>query len=257
MNFALPCGARWLLVSAAAMLVCGGCVSTRTISVSPASPVRPMFEKGIPALGSQKTNFVCVWLLSSEFTKDTGGLPAFQIGVVNGGDATFDFSTANVTAMSGSTPVPVLTYEQIAKRIKKDANRLAMATAMAGASQSIAASAPQTTYSSGTYGTRGAYGKPATYGTYSGVSTTYNPAATAAAQAQINANTSSQMSAITANRDALLSGMGDILRLNTVRPGASAGGIIKLDASRIEPGPLKLIATVNGEVHEFIFEVGK
>jgi hypothetical protein len=43
----------------------------------------------------------------------------------------------------------------------------------------------------------------------------------------------------------------------TVAPGTMAGGIIKLDPAKISHGqPLKLVVTVGGEAHEFVFEVG-
>jgi hypothetical protein len=42
-----------------------------------------------------------------------------------------------------------------------------------------------------------------------------------------------------------------------VAPGSTAGGIVKLDPAPIRRGqPLKLVVTVGGEAHAFVFEVG-
>ncbi len=47
------------------------------------------------------------------------------------------------------------------------------------------------------------------------------------------------------------------LRTQTIRPGAVGGGDIVLDASQVQPGfPLKLVVTVAGEKHTFLFDVG-
>ena len=43
----------------------------------------------------------------------------------------------------------------------------------------------------------------------------------------------------------------------TVVPGATAGGIVKLDPAPISRGrPLKLVVTAGGETHEFVFRAG-
>jgi hypothetical protein len=238
------------------VLAFSGCATTRTLSVSKVNTSPAKFEQGVAVLASQKKHGVVVRLLTPEFSRETNSLPAFYVAFLNGGETPIDFSTANVIAESGSAPVKVFTYEQLAKRVKSEANRMAIAMAMSSASQSMAAAAPQTAYSSGTVQT---YGRGApSYGNYSGTTTTYNPAATAAAQAQINANSMAAMSAITASRDAQLAGMGDVLRRNTVAPGEIVGGIVKLDAVDIKPKSLlALVVKVSDEEHVFAFDVDR
>jgi hypothetical protein len=47
-----------------------------------------------------------------------------------------------------------------------------------------------------------------------------------------------------------------MLQRSTVPPRGTAGGAVKLHAEDIRSGqPLKLVVTVGGEAHEFVFEV--
>lgn len=239
-----------LLLASSALI--SGCVSQRSLSVSDDS--RAAYEQGVAVLRSSKTNLVVVRLLSSEFSNETNAMPAFFVAVANGTDNAIDFSTANVTATSGGERVKVYSFEDVQKRIKREAALMAFAVAMNAAGQSMQASMPQTSYSSGSvnaYGT-GGYARA----NYSGYATTYNPAATAAAQAQINANSQNQMAMIAAARNAQLNDTGALLRRNTVAPGNVAGGVVKLHAQDIRSGhPLVLTVTVGPEVHEFKFNV--
>lgn len=237
-------------------LLLSGCVSTKSITVSDASPVRATYEQGTAVLKSQKTNGVVLRVLTAEFTKETNALPSFYVAISNGGDKEIDFSTTNLAAFSGKERVRVYTFEELQKKINREAAMMAFALAMNSASQSIAASMPQTTYSSGSAYASGTGGYARA--TYSGTTTTYNPAAAAAAQAQINAQTMNQMSMVASARDIQLNNTGSILKRNTVPPDAFAGGVIKLHAEDIRDGqPLKLIVSLGDETHEFVFDIGK
>jgi hypothetical protein len=205
---------------------------------------------------SEKKNTVIVRLLTSEFSNDTRGFPAFYVAALNGTDQPFDFSPANVKAFSGEATVFVFSYEEMQKRIKHEAAMQALAVALNGASQSMAASMPQQTYTSGNaygYG-NGGYA----HANYSGVTTSYNPGATAAANAQINASTQAQMSMVASARNARLGEMEDMLRRNTLVPGAVSGGVVRLKAPNIKDGkPLRLVVTLGDERHEFVFQAGR
>jgi hypothetical protein len=233
-----------------------GCQSTRTLSVAEKNTVQAVYEGGVPILKSVKRDTVIVRLLTPEFSKDVNALPAFFVAVANGGTGAFDFSTSNITATCGSAPVRVYTAADVQKRIEHEAAMLAFATALNGASQSMQASMPQQTYTSGyasAYGS-GGYANANYYGT----STTYNPAATAAAQAQINANTSQQMATIAGLRNAQLNGLGSMLKRETIAPGAFAGGVVKLHAEDIRNGQIVTLHVQTGsEVHDFLFAVGR
>jgi len=103
----------------------------------------------VPVLKSVQHNTVIVRLLTPEFSKETNSLPTFYVAVANGGEAPLDLSTANIVATSGSAAVQVYTFEDLQKRIRHDAALMAFALAMNGASQSMAAAAPQQSYTSG------------------------------------------------------------------------------------------------------------
>jgi hypothetical protein len=66
-----------------------------------------------------------------------------------------------------------------------------------------------------------------------------------------------RQAAVNRRRNELLDATQPMLGKMTVAPGTMAGGIIKLDPAQISQGQLlKLVVTVGGEPHEFIFEVG-
>lgn len=232
------------------------CNCTTSLSVSANNPMTPVYKNGQPILVSRKNNDVLVKLVTYEFANSTHLLPGFLVVLNNRSKQDIDFSTDNVTATTGSKEVRVYSYEKLRKRIQTEATMAAIAVAMNGASASMAASMPQTTYHSGTvsaYG-NGGYAR----GSYTGTTTTYNSAAAAVARSNIQANTHGQMDSIASNRDAALGDTESMLRRNTVTPGHFAGGIVRLYAQDLQrKKPLCLKVTVQGETHEFFFDVGK
>jgi hypothetical protein len=87
------------------------------------------------------------------------------------------------------------------------------------------------------------------FGSYSATSTTYNPAATASAQAAVNANSLQQMNMITANRNASLADLESMLRTTTIPSGSAYGGniVFKLPPT---PGksPKEILITIQTPV---------
>jgi hypothetical protein len=236
-------------------ILLGGCTHTLLISVAPNNPIKPIYEQGAAVLRSQKKHAVVLRLLTPEFrTRGFDGLPTFYVAIANLGDHELDISTANITATAAEKPVHVYTFEELKREIKHEADEQRTALAMAAAAQSIAASVPQQTYSSGT---ATAYGKSGTTSVnYNQVATTYNPAATAAAQAQINASMVNQMAAAAASQAVNMDSLGGMLRRNTVLPGQVAAGVVKLDPDELSSSrPLVVLVTVDGETHEFVFKV--
>lgn len=250
--------ARPYLLGSIAVLACflSGCVNSRTLAFAAGNSVAPIYEQGVPLVKSQKTNGVVVRILTSEFNNETNGLPSLFVAAYNGSTSDLDFSTENIRAESGGKPVKVYSFEQMQKRIRNEAALMAFAVAMSAAGASVQASLPQTSYTSGTinaYGT-GGYARA----NYGAITTTYNPTAVAAAQAQINSNMMSQMSMVASSRNLQLSGTAALLRRNTIAPGAAAGGVVKLHGPDIEAGkPLRITVNLQGEIHEFLFEVGR
>lgn len=233
-----------------------GCTSPRTISVSNLNKADATYEQGIAVLRSVKTHGVVIRLLSTGFSNETHNLPALFVGFANGSEHSIDFSTKNISCKSGSQTVKIYTFEELEKKIKHEAAMMALALALNSASQSMAASMPQHTYSSGTVSAYGSGGYAQGY--YSGFSTTYNPAANAAAQAQINANTMNMMASVASSRDIQLNNLSSMLRRNTVNPGSFVSGIVKLHSEDITARqPLRLVVNVDAEEHEFIFDISK
>jgi len=238
-----------------ALVLLGSCSSS--LSVSPNNPVPPIYEQGDPVLVSRKKHDVMVRLISHAFSSSIHDLPSFLVVLKNRGNSTLEISEANVTGLSGSKPVRVYNPEKLRKKIQTEAAILAMSAALSGASQSIAASMPQQTYTSGSayaYGSGGSYARA----NYSGVASTYNPAATNLAISQINANTANEVDAIASNRNSALADTSTMLQRNTLFPGQTAGGVVKLYGQDMSRGkPLKLVVTIDGELHEFLFDIGK
>ena len=243
-----------VILSAFALALLSSC--STSMQVSSLNTVTPFYVQGNPVLVSKKKNEVSVRLLSERIANDPAMLPEVLVVFVNSSGAVIDFSTENITAKTGGKAVRVYTYETLRKHIETRAAMLALAGALNGASQSIAASVPQTSYSTGTVSAYGSGGYAS--GTYTARTTTYNPAATAAAISTINANTSNNIRNIAASRDAALSDTSSMLRRNTVMPGNAAGGVVKLYAQDLRPGKtLILTITVSGESHDFYFDIGK
>lgn len=241
------------VVVLAAIALCG-CESTRSLEVAGDSSSQAIYENGVAILHSAKKYDVSVRVLTPSFGKQTAEYPALYVSVGNPTNATIDFSDSNISVHSGKSSVLVYSAEKYQKQIKKDAAIMAFALALNGASQAMAASAPTYSTTSGTVNTYGSRG----YGTanYFGTTTTYNPAAAAAAQAQINANTAAGMASVAAARNAQLSGTAGMLSRNTVGAGGFAGGVVRLDASSISKGqPLEVTIFLPGESHSFRFDV--
>lgn len=246
--------------AAAAILLMGwalaACTTTRTLAVAPGNARAPIYNSGVPTLIEVKRNVVIVQPLTPEFSKDTAALPTFFVLVGNRTNAPLDFSAANISATSDNRPVELYTYATLRHRIEHDADMQRLAFALAGGMQSMAAAMPQQSYTTGNayaYGS-GAYAS----GTYSGFTTTYNPAATAAAQTQIERNMAHQMAAVASVSKLQINSLGAMLRRDTIEPGRFAGGTVKLHARDIRSGaPLVLHVSIGGDEYRFVFTVGK
>ena len=245
---------RYLLGLSLVLALCSGCTTTRTLSVSPANRTAATSEQGVPCLQSAKKNVVTVWLLTPQYQTDLRqfDLPAFRVLVRNGGDQAFDFSPANVTASSGGNSVHVFTSGEYCEAIDRRAEVLLQYVDRQTAQQK--AQEEQTRVFLAT-------AEPPEYRDWnktlgrdlallqSGSAIEGLPGIEGAAADQRNA--------INLKRKNLLDEAQLMLVQQTVEPGLMAGGIIKLDLVQISRGqPLKLVVTVGGEAHEFVFEVG-
>ena len=239
-------------ISILILLIGSGCSTTKMIVVGENKNYDVSYENGVPILKSTKKHSVVVRLLTNNYGDDVDQLPAFLVGCLNRGNRVLTFSTGNVSCVSGSDEIAIYTYESLQKRIKREANFEALAVALGQASQAMAASMPKTSYGSGSasvYGT-GGYAQANVVGT----TTTYDPAATAAAQAQINATSMRQMEQIVSSKNIRIDNLDVLLRKNSIEPGQFVSGVVKLNTKRLRTGnPLNLMVTIDGEVHTFSF----
>lgn len=189
-----------------------GCTSTRTLSVSSASAIQPVYENGETVLRSMKRNGVVISLHTRRFSNHLERLPSLLVGVWNRGKSDWDFSPENITAYSGESRVRVYTYPELAQKI-------------IGAAEGESSSAELQMALSGTAPT---------------------PLMRLNATAAATQVSSSQVTMIG----------GGILRKRTIGPGRFDCGTVKLHAEDIKSGqPLRLLVALDGEVHEFRFDV--
>jgi hypothetical protein len=230
----------------------GGCTTTRTLSVSPANPTAATSEQGVQCLRSVKRNAVTVWLLTPKFQTQLHEFdpPAFRVLVSNGGGKAFDFSPVNVTASSGENSVHVFTREEYCRAINRYED-----TSLQAAHQRTALQKAPSEELLASMSSRDALLSAGSSGQqmndFSGNQGSDSPA-------KIEKTAADERAAINLRRENLLDEARLMLVQHTVAPGSTAGGIVKLDPASISRGqPLKLVVTIGGEAHEFVFEVGR
>jgi hypothetical protein len=179
----------------------------------------------------------------------------FNLAVLNTGKYPFNIGPENVTASSNGHPVKVQTYEALAKSIKRTAMVNAIVAGAAAGAQAGLATQPAYANTTGRVGVYNPYGQNVANANYSAQTTYYNPAQTALAQSQIQANAAQTGRDIRVNRDASLAGIQGMLRMTTVYPGRMEMGMIALNDNVTE----NLTITVNaaGELHTFHFNTAK
>jgi hypothetical protein len=230
-----------------------GCTATHTLSLAPANPAAATFDRGVQCLRSVQGNAVSVWLLTPKFRTEQYqfDLPAFWVQVSNGSDQACDFSPANVTVSSGGKSVHVFTHEEYCQAINSHADFLLRRIAERTASQTERIDPPPGSIA--TYDpllSRGADGQlMQDFSMYQHGSSTEAPPG-------IEETAKDNRAAIDTWRNKMLEKAQQMLVQHTVASGTKADGIIKLDPAQISRGqPLKLVITVGGEAHEFVFAV--
>lgn len=258
---------HFALLAVSAVLVTG-CAQV-ALDVPPEQAGRVPMMDGRPVLISKKRNTAFVSFSPEAFPAGQRGL--ITLAVKNGAGKPFNVGPENVQVVADGKALKVFSHQDITREIKAQAAAAAFAVALAGAGQAMAASMPATTTTYGTtsnygnfYGTaRPAYGgyNPVNYsgnysgwGTYSGTSTTYNPAATAGALAAVNANTTQQVGMINQNRAAAMQDAASMLKTTTVPPGQTYGGniVFKLPpAPGKSPKTLQVTIFTPSDTHQF------
>jgi hypothetical protein len=253
------------LISAAFLT---GCAQV-ALDVPPDQVGRVPMMDGRPVLISKKRNTAFVSFSPEAFPSGQRGI--VNLAVKNGAGKPFNVGPENVQVVADGKALKVFNHSEITKEIQARATAAAIAVGLAGVSQAMYAAVPATTT---TYGTANSYGNfagtarpaygaynPVNYSgnysgvtTYSGTSTTYNPAATAGALAAINANTTQQVGAINQNRAASLQDANSMLKTTTVPPGQAYGGniVFKLPSmSGKNPKTLQVTVFTPSDTHQF------
>ena len=243
---------KFIAVSAAALCL-AGCATSYSVTPIASSSQQVSYDRGAAMVMSKKDHgAVRVAPTSTAFQ----GQMSLGVVAFNDGQTPANLGTENVHVFTANgTPVPVLTYEELAKRAKRAAAWATFAVALSGAANAYAASQPTTVNSYGSvYGSRGGYA------TYSSTSTVYNPANAALANSINQANTTRSLNQINATLESTLNGLGNsVLRTTTVQPGQAFGGNVILDTPKFAKGEeqaLRVVVDFNGEAHEFRFSVG-
>jgi hypothetical protein len=229
----------------------GGCTTTRTLSVSAANSAAATSEKGVTCLRSVQRNAVTVWLLTPKYQTDLREFdpPAFRVLVSNNGDKAFDFSLVNIIASSGGNSVHVFTREEYCQAINRYEDALLEAFHKQTAQQKAPAGELLDSISSR---------DPLLSGGSSGQQMhDFTGIQYSDSLAKMEETAGDRRTAIYLKWKELLDEAKLMLVQHTVAPGSTAGGIVKLDPASIRRGqPLKLVVTVGGEAHAFVFEVG-
>jgi len=214
----------------------GGCTTTRTITVLPTGGLRPVDELGSQVLLSQKVSGVGVRLLAKRFSSDDKMLPAFYVGVVNGTTGALGYSPGNITAFSGDHPVRVYSYAELRNTLNRNADAAISSLEAQALTQEVG---PQgDAYSVFLPGTQGSLDDHRLRTMYADQAAAERNHLAALIQSMRQSNLSR------------------LLRDSTISPSGFAGGIVALHARDLRAGqPLRLVVTVGGETHEFLFDV--
>ncbi|PTX98301.1 hypothetical protein DB345_05550 [Spartobacteria bacterium LR76] len=215
------------LASLLAAAVLSGCAHV-TLDYPAEIKPRTVYNSGTPYFAQfGKSLGVEIGLPTERFSSN---FPDIQIYVtaMNVGKTPFNFGTENISATVNGKKLRIFTYEELAARERHAAAMMALATGLNAASASLRANMPTTTYGSGTFsggGYRNPYGVS---GSYSGQTTTYNPAASSAASAAIQSNASNQIANIAATRDQNIAVLkSEALRTTTLQhKGQTVSGVV-------------------------------
>lgn len=265
---------KLLLATMVGSALLTGCASTGFLEPIEGEKQRVVYEDGKPVLYSRLTNLVAVALPE---TIESGDRFRMYVQVGNGSHRTFMFSPDDITVTQAvGTPqqniLHVYTYDELVAEQKRKEMWNQVALALAGAAQSYGAAYAGHSYSYGTfsgtshgnlYGMGSAYGNNYNYNsTYSGMYTshTYDPYKAQMAQQQATANTQHQMQVLMENSQAAMYELSkNILKKNTVDPGAICGGLVEIDGPSVQTEPTYMTIEVETgeETHTFKYRLRK
>lgn len=174
--------------------------------------------------------------------------------VQNKSEEPVNVSVENISFQQDEYSIDLLSYNELTQQHISRAQSRRTALALSAMAQSFSAAQPQTTT---TYGSGTAYGSGGTasyYGTAQ--SYTYDPATSAAAQAQIQANAHAGASSIQSELQRDLNSMDGYLQKTTVFPGQNYSGRFQSQMTRFDQRPESVYALtveLGGETFSFEF----
>jgi hypothetical protein len=232
----------WLL-AVGWLSLAAGCASTHTLAVAEGNTAAPGTDPdGTIVLRSELKHVVAVRPLTAKFSNDVHALPSFSVIVRNGGARGLAFTPADITVSSGVYPVAI--YDRatldamIAKTRTINTQSSGLMSGMKDASQSAETQSAMrdTSYS----GETGDYHLQSSLPPYPANST--DPRMEPLGTAPLPPPPYHLPD--------------EALRSQTIPAGAVGGGRVTLDPKTITAGePLKLVVTIDGEVHVFWFAV--
>ena len=258
----LPGASEVALVLLLGSLGCG-CATTRgCLSAVPGTGQRLEYRDGCPILVSTGTNLVAISVLKPVLRGTR--YASFHVWVVNGTAESFLFAPDSIAVDMGTNKLHVATYFELEDRIERDARVRRVGASIGAASQSFGAAQRSHTQSTGLMTTRGSLSTGGTFPasarntaqtTTSSVSSTYDPASVARANAAIDARRDAMMGQISSDRYRALASLTGYLRKNTVHPGEAVGGeiLIRLPRPPAQKEVLLLTVKTPGDLHEFQF----
>lgn len=250
-------------------LLMQGCVSTSTTPTAPTTMTKPTTMKLVPkVLNGQKiiVQEDAAEAVSSSQKKSSVALrpppdgyslearPMILVSVYGSGKS-FDFSTENIQVFVDGKPHGVMTYDELVEEEKqRQANEItAMESRYAALSRDSAEGAYKSTSDPEVFtpGERDNLVGSTSQGGY-----TYDVSSVARGHSQINANMQAEKDAIEMRTQAILATLDQLmLKKTTVSPDKLHGGYVAIKEipDPAQPHEIKIIVTVAGEEHEFLF----
>lgn len=227
-----------------------------------------MYAQGNPGITSKKQNIVSV-VVPQMFKSNERMRIYVQVGNGTSNQYWFAPDSVSVSCSNNGEVLDrhVFTYEELVSEERSRQMWAAIAVALAGASNAMAAQNAGYSYTTGTYSgsfSGNIYSTPSASfgGTYSGMYTerTYNPYVAQLAQQQAQAQTQRQLQALEAAGNRAMHDLGrTILRTNTVSPGQICGGVIEIESpiANDSEEEMNINVSIGNEQHSMRFRVTK
>jgi len=250
---------KYVLAASVAALASTPALATKfQMQVAPAGQQVSRMEEGVAAVDdAMQSSSVRLVQADGDFKKRA----SIGVVVMNNGSAPFNFGPENVTAtLADGTPVPIITYEQLAHEERRRETWAAIAAGLGALGNSMSAASSgwysgTAHYSGSTFGSFGSTPYSATtYGT--ATVTGYSAAQAQVAQSVANQENEANFERMAAQNAANKKALSGYMRTTTVDPQQMFGGSILFDVPKAAfqakgDVPVTFVVTVSGEQHKF------